>query len=115
MGRSASAILRAQWRKRLGRFTRSQTTVAEFCRREEVSQAAFYQWRRRLAETATAGEATIKPSSTPTFIPVQVAASANLQVVFPNGTRITLPAHDRELVKLSIAAIAVAQTTTGEA
>jgi transposase-like protein len=90
-------------------------TVAEFCRREEVSEAAFYQWRRRLAETATAEEATVKRSAGPTFIPVQVATGANLHVVFPNGTRLTLPAHDHELVKLSIESIAVARTTTGEA
>lgn len=115
MGRSASAIRHSQWRKRLGRFTRSQMTVAEFCRREEVSVAAFYQWRRRLAETATAQEATFTPSATPTFIPVQVTGGANLQVVFPNGTRLTLPAHDHELVKLSIESIAVARTTAGEA
>lgn len=115
MGRSASATRRSQWQKRLGRFTRSQMTVAEFCRREEVSVASFYQWRRKLAETATAEEEAFRPSAVPTFVPVQVAASADLQVDFPNGTRLTLPAHDRELVKLSIAAIAVAQTTTGEA
>ena len=115
MGRSARAIRRSQWQKRVGRFARSQVTVAEFCRREEVSEAAFYQWRRRLAETATAKEATFNPSATPTFIPVQVAGGANLQVVFPNGTRLTLPAHDHQLVKLSIESIAVAHTTTGEA
>jgi hypothetical protein len=90
-------------------------TVAEFCRREDVSVASFYLWRRKLAETTIAEEATVKQSAGPTFIPVQVAAGANLQVVFPNGTRLTLPAHDHELVKLSIESIAVARTTTGEA
>lgn len=115
MGRSASAIRRSQWQKRLGRFTRSKMTVAKFCRREDVSVASFYQWRRRLAETETAEQATGKQSAQPTFIPVQVTAGANLLVVFPNGTRLTLPAHDHELVTLSIAAIAVVRTTTGEA
>jgi len=115
MGRSASVSRRLQWQKRLGRFTRSKLTVAEFCRGEHVSVASFYQWRRRLAETETAEEANVKKSATPAFIPVQVASVANLQVVFPNGTRLTLPAHDHELVKLSIQSIAVARTTTGEA
>lgn len=116
MGRGASAIRRTQWQKRFERFTRSPLTVAEFCRREDVSVASFYQWRRRLASTASADEVTAAQQSTqPTFIPVQVTAGANLQVVFPNGTRLTLPAHDHELVKLSIATIAVAQTTTGAA
>ena len=117
MGQSASAIRRSQWQQRLQRFTRSQMTVAEFCRREEVSVASFYQWRRKLAETATAAEAEVPfaPSAGPTFIPVRVAAGASLQVVFPNGAQLTLPAHDHELVTLSIAAIAAVRTTTGEA
>ena len=101
MGQSASAVRRSQWEQRVERFTRSQMTVSEFCRREEVSEASFYQWRRRLAETATAKEAAVSQSVQPTFIPVQVAAGANLQVIFPNGTRLTLPIHDHELVKLS--------------
>ena len=115
MVRSASATRRLQWQKRLGRFTRSKLTVAEFCRREEVSEAAFYQWRRRLAETPAAEDANVKQSARPTFIPVQVASGAIVQVVFPNGSRLALPAHDHELVKLAIGAIAVAPTTTGEA
>ena len=90
-------------------------TVAEFCRREEVSVASFYQWRRKLAETTTVEETAVRQSAGPTLMPVQVAAAANLQVVFPNGTRLTLPADDYELVKLSIASIAAAHTTTGEA
>ena len=114
MGRSASVSRRLQWQKRVGRFARSKMTVAEFCRGEHVSVASFYQWRRRLAETATAEEANMKKSARPTFIPVQVTTAANLQVVFPNGTRLTLPAHDHELVKLSIESIAVTRTTIGE-
>ena len=77
--------------------------------------ASFYQWRRKLAETATAAEAPFAPSAGPTFIPVRIAAGANVQVTFPNGAQLTLPAHDRELVTLSIAAIAAVRTTTGEA
>ena len=115
MGRSASAERLALWQERLGRFTRSPMTVAEFCRREKVSVASFYQWRRKLAAPATAEKVAVERSARPTFIPVQVAAGANVQVIFPNGTRLTLPAHDHDLDKLSIAAITVAQTTTGQA
>jgi hypothetical protein len=101
---------------RFERFSRSPMSVAEFCRREDVSVASFYQWRRRLATTTTAEEVTVaKQSARPMFLPVQVVAGANVQVVFPNGTRLTLPAHDHELVKLSIESIAMAPTTTGEA
>ena len=36
------------WRRRLRAFDRAKTTVEEFCWRESVSVAAFYQWRRKL-------------------------------------------------------------------
>jgi hypothetical protein len=39
---------RAQWQALLARATRSSLSVAEFCRREGVSTASFYTWRRRL-------------------------------------------------------------------
>jgi len=114
MGQSASAFRRSQWQQRLQRFTRSQMTVAEFCRREEVSVASFYQWRRKLAKTSTE-HGSFVPSAGPTFIPVQVTSGASVQIIFPNGAQLTLPAHDRELITLSIAAIAAVRTTTGEA
>ena len=115
MGRSASAARRSLWQGRLGWFTRSPMTVAEFCRHEEVSMAYFYQWRRKLDAPATAEKMAVERYARSTFIPVHVTAGSNVRVVFPNGTRLTLPAHDHELVKLSIAAIAVARTATGEA
>ena len=37
------------WLDRLNRQSRSAETVAEFCKREGVSTASFYQWRRRLS------------------------------------------------------------------
>ena len=38
----------AQWRELLSRFESSGLGVAEFCHRESVSAASFYQWRSRL-------------------------------------------------------------------
>jgi transposase len=114
MVRKAGLELQRQWRDRLERFSRSKLSVAEFCRREKVSVPSFYQWRKKLAATGRHGH-DVRPTTKATFIPVQVAAGANLQVTFPNGTRLTLPAVDHEIVKLSIAAIASADTTTGDA
>jgi putative transposase len=37
-----------QWRELLSRFASSGLGVTEFCRRESVSTASFYQWRCRL-------------------------------------------------------------------
>ncbi len=42
------------WSERLERFQRSDLTVARFCEAEGVSQAAFYAWRKKLANRSGA-------------------------------------------------------------
>lgn len=114
MSRSPDLSKRSQWLDRVRRFRRSKCSVADFCQREQVSVASFYQWRRKLADTSTG----LSDGGAPTresFVPVQVTSAADLQVTFPNGTRLTVPAHDQELVKRCIDAIALALTTTGAA
>jgi len=49
MARARDPDLWQAWRERLRRFRGTMETVAEFCRRERVSMAAFYQWRRKLS------------------------------------------------------------------
>ena len=114
MARKASLEVRTQWRRRLRRFARWKLSVAEFCRREKVSVASFYQWRKKLDASGEPG--LDDPNTTqPTFLPVHVAATASLQVAFPNGATITLPVDDHQLIKLSIETIAVARTSTAPA
>ena len=48
MPRGPSPVKPQQWTERLHRFEESQQTVAEFCKAEGVSEASFYQWKRRL-------------------------------------------------------------------
>ena len=48
MVRSRSVELAQLWRERLERQAQAKCSVAEFCRREGVSQPAFYHWRKRL-------------------------------------------------------------------
>jgi transposase-like protein len=113
MSREVHLGKRAQWLDRLRRFNRSKSSASEFCRREGVSQASFYQWWRRLA-AASAEAPGENPPTRASFVPVQLISAAQLQVVFPNGVRLTLPAHDDELIIRTIAAIAQAPTTSGD-
>lgn len=115
MARKASREVQRQWRHRLGRFSRSTLSVAEFCRCEKVSVPSFYQWRKKLGATDRDGQDTATPPTQATFLPVQVTASRGLQVAFPNGATLTLPVDDHALIKLSIEAIAQARTICGEA
>ena len=112
MSRSAHVRKRSEWLDRLRRFSRSNLSVSEFCRREKVSVPSYYHWRRKLADATSEAGARRQPA---TFIPVQVASSADLQVTFPNGARLTLPAHTRQHVQIFIESIALARTTQGGA
>lgn len=77
MGRRAGVLLQGRWRDRLQRFGRSRLSVAEFCRREKVSAASFYQWRKKLAATVRQGQDAMPAA---TLLPVQVAVAKDMQV-----------------------------------
>lgn len=64
MARRRDSRKRWQWQRRMERFEQTGQSVAEFCRGEGVSQASFYQWRRRLSETSgpSVGEASAATS-----------------------------------------------------
>ena len=112
MARSASSHKRSEWRQRLGRFAQSKSSVAEFCQREEVSVASFYQWRKKLAAALAEPEKPPRHVTAASFIPVEVIAASDLQVAFPNGTRLTVPARDHALVRVLVEALA--QSTRDE-
>ncbi len=112
MSRSAHVGKRSEWLDRFRRFRRLNLSVTEFCRREGVSVPSYYHWRRKLADATSETGARRQPA---TFIPVQVASPADLQVTFPNGARLTLPALDHELVRMSIESIALTRTFQGDA
>jgi hypothetical protein len=48
MTRKVNVELRQEWRQRIERQRQSGFTAAEFSRREGVSSATFYAWKRRL-------------------------------------------------------------------
>jgi hypothetical protein len=112
MSRGAPVRKRSEWLDRLRRFRRSKLSVTEFCRHEKVSIPSYYHWRRKLADATPEVGARRQPA---TFIPVHLAGSTDLQVTFPNGARLTLSLHNRELVRLFIESIATARTTQGDA
>lgn len=92
MGRRPSEERRRYWTGVLARQQRSGLSVAAFCRRHEVSPAAFYGWKRRLA-----GETSGK-STEVSFVPLplsQVAPprAAEFSLQLPNGVQVTVPCH----------------------
>ena len=88
MARTANAAKLAQWQERLTRWRQTNLSVAEFCRRERVSQPLFYQWRRRLQPRSA-------DTLTPRFVelPMPARPTSGVQLTLPGGTIVTLPNH----------------------
>lgn len=108
MGRSDLGDARRKWVWRMERFSRSRMTVAAFCNQEQVSVAAFYQWRRKLAEHSIEQTAPT-PASSPLvpngFVPVKLLQSAVIEVRLANGVRLTLPVHDLEVLRQTLSIV----------
>lgn len=58
----------AQWQSLLARAARSDLSVAEFCRREGLSTASFYTWRKRLGAATSQLPPPAAPASGPAFV-----------------------------------------------
>jgi len=97
MGRGVDAVKRAQWRRRLQRFERSDWTVAEFCLEEQVSPATFYYWKKRLAAV---GSDSHPPKESTGFAMVRVVGTAGVTVRLPGGASVEIAAGDVESLRL---------------
>ena len=99
MGRVADDALAATWRRRVARQRRSGLAVEEFCRREEVSAASFYAWRKRVASSS----APSAPLFVPLELPVGHGSLGGVRIELPGGAVVTLPASaSAELVATAI-------------
>ncbi len=125
MARRLDSEKQAEWRKRLGRFSRCGLTVARFCSGERVSVASFYYWRRKLqqaclprcARRSQAARRGRMPARPGIFRQVAVvpappamvsAASAGdpgaptVSIQLPCGTRIELGAEHVDAVRVVV-------------
>ena len=63
------------WRQRLQRFDPASMTVAQFCQLEGVSQASFYQWKKKLRELSQQPSPRSMPPEV-SFVPLRLSAAA---------------------------------------
>jgi len=56
-----------EWRSLLAKFSGSGLGVETFCRREAISAASFYRWRKLLGNEGDSGEV-VGRDSAPTFV-----------------------------------------------
>ena len=76
-GQQRDPKLEAFWRGVLGRFGKGGLGVREFCRREKVSEPAFYAWRRIVRERDAERPRGVRrrqprQETVPAFVPVVV-------------------------------------------
>jgi hypothetical protein len=115
-----------RWRDVLARFARSGLGVRAFCRREELTESAFYFWRRELArrdDEHASGRRSRQAARLSDFLPVHVTdplpRQASITLELAGGRVLRLPdamsiKHVAELV-LAIEAIgALAGRSEGE-
>lgn len=116
MGRARAGVA-ATWRQRVDRWQRSGLSVTEFCGREQLSQASFFAWRKRLAGTHAppadrAGRSGLagrtgqkKAGSRLLQLPPAAWPAAAIQIALPSGALVTLLPHaGSELVTAAIRA-----------
>ncbi len=113
MSRVPDLARRELWRRRFNEFDRGTATVAEFCRRTGVSKAAFYAWRHKVPAPRQPGRHPEPgPAEAPSlsFLPIEITgrndASARIEVVFSNGTRVLVPGRDQATLTAVLAALA---------
>lgn len=113
MGRLASRATAAAWQQRIGRWRQSGLSIAEFCRRERLTQPSFFAWRKRLKDEDAARQRIQPPSRTHAsgnspFIELTPPAwnpPGSVQIALPGGAVVTLPPNaSPELVVLAIRA-----------
>ena len=104
MARSSDPAKAAQWRKRLERFGSSDVSVSRFCRREGVSVASFYHWRKKLAARAGPPSAAQREAQPCAFKPLSITAatSPTIAVHLPGGSRLEVPSGDYQTVRVVV-------------
>lgn len=97
MVRKDGVELMVRWRDRLHRQVSSGLKVDSFCKREGVSSASFYRWKKRLAQSpqtkAVTDVAGHGISKNPPFLPVTIRGNlAMIEIELPNHAVVRLPA-----------------------
>ena len=114
MSREPDLAKRKEWQRRLQAFDKGQAAVAEFCGREGVSVATFYQWRRKLGQSWAEDSRSAPRRREPArpekvagmnFLPVEIVGQPSLEVLLPSGAKVLVPCHEREAIRAVMAAL----------
>lgn len=91
MAKHVDAAKCDDWRGRLAKFDASGLTVAEFCRREQVSQARFYYWSKRIRRRGHSQTAPTRPSGVGSATSRAEDETGAVEVLVGNSIRVRMP------------------------
>jgi transposase-like protein len=102
-----------EWRAWFQEQPQSGLTVADFCDEIGVSPNSFYLWRRKLSAMPQSRSRSVPSRSrsvscstespaadTPTFLPLQVVATGNVEIELPCGAVIRIPPESGALPQI---------------
>ena len=96
----------SHWREVMSRYLASDLTIAAFCKNERISEGNFYAWKKRLGiskssrrpyrakRNSTKSKRFKSTRSDSGFMPVRVQhkESPSIQIKWPHGVALELPA-----------------------
>jgi hypothetical protein len=81
----------AVWQTLFRRFAADSSSITAFRRREGVSAASFYLWRKRRAKSNGLMFGPAKPAKGPAFLPVRLTATAVSPIIIRLRERAAQP------------------------
>jgi len=96
MAQRPDAAKQGRWLELIRRWQRSQSTIREFCERNQVSEASFFSWRRVLRERGLLDESATPATSAaaPAFIKLSTVGAE------PTGSPIELVLNHQRLLRV---------------
>ena len=93
----------AFWRDVLRRFAASGLSVRAFCKRERLTESAFYAWRRTIGERNDAANS--GPAFVPAVMTTQLCSESSIAIELAGGCvlRLAGPSSTEQLADLVIA------------
>ena len=91
MAKRLDGVNREAWRKRLGKYDGSGLTVAEFCRREHVSEASFYYWAKRIRQAGKGAAQQRVQRKASVAVPPDEVGSDFVEVIVGDSIRVRIP------------------------
>jgi transposase-like protein len=95
------------WRGTLSAWRSSGQSVREFCERRDLTETAFYFWRKELQRRDGERHGRSPSPTSPAFVPVTVLATLThaVEVRCPSGHVVTLPSCEVSLLRELFAAL----------